>query len=138
MPVLSTKTNLIKKKRKRVIDSHPGPDPSYFQDRASKVAASVVSQIALVARRTREISKELSLSLKATQELAIEDTGINLNTKEEDLLPLDGSPLGYKTIDIWIIVISELFEQQKSLAKNICESYRGGAFKQKMNSLKSM
>jgi hypothetical protein len=80
----------------------------------------------------------LSLSLKATQELAIEDTGVSLNTKEEDLLPLDSGPLGYKTINVWIAAISELFEQQKSLAKNICESYRGGAFKQKMNSLKSM
>jgi hypothetical protein len=121
------------------MDSHPGPDPlSYFQDRASEVAASVASQTALVARRTREISKELSLSLEATQELAIEDTGISLNTKEKDLLLLDDGPLGYKTIDVWIAAISELFEQQKSLAKNIYESYREDAFKQKINNLKNI
>jgi hypothetical protein len=93
------------------MDSHPGPNLSYLQDRASEVAASVASQTVLVARRTREISKELSLSLEATQELVIEDTGISLNTKEEDLLLLDSGPLGYKTIDIWIAAISEFFEQ---------------------------
>jgi hypothetical protein len=120
------------------MDSHPGPDPSYFQDRASEVAASVASQTALVARRTLEISKELSFFLEATQELAIKDTGVSLNTKEEDLLLFDSSPLGYKTIDVWIVVISELFEQQKSLAKNICKNYRRGAFKQKINSLKNI
>jgi hypothetical protein len=52
----------------------------------------------------------LSLSLEAAQELVIEDTGMSLNIKEEDLLLLDGGPLGYKTIDVWIAVISELFE----------------------------
>jgi hypothetical protein len=66
MPAFLTKANLTKKKRKHVMDSHPGPDPSYFQDRASEVATSVASQTALVARRTREISKELSLSLETT------------------------------------------------------------------------
>jgi hypothetical protein len=80
----------------------------------------------------------LNFSLKATQELAIKDIDISLNTKEKDLLLLDSGPLGYKTIDVWIIVILELFEQQKSLVKNIYESYRGGVFKQKINSLKSM
>jgi hypothetical protein len=40
----------------------------------------------------------------------IKDIGINLNTKEKDLLLLDNGPLGYKTINVWIVVISELFE----------------------------
>jgi hypothetical protein len=83
-----------------MIDSHPGFDPSYFQDRASEIAASVASQTVLVARRTQEISKELSFFLKVTQELAIEDISISFNTKEKDLLLLDSSPLGYKTIDV--------------------------------------
>jgi hypothetical protein len=110
IPALLTKANLTKKKQKHVMDSHPSPDPSYFQDRTSEIAASITSQTALVAWRTREISKELSLSLETTQELAIEDIGMSLNTKEKDLLLLDSSPLGYKTIDVWIVVISELFE----------------------------
>jgi hypothetical protein len=83
-----------------VIDLHPNPDLSYFQDRTSKVATSIASQTTLIAWRTQEISKELSFSLKTTQELVIENTGISLNTKEEDLLLLDSSPLGYKTIDV--------------------------------------
>jgi hypothetical protein len=82
------------------MDSHPGPDPSYLQDRASEIAASIASQTALVAWRTREISKELNLSLEVMQELVIEDTGISFNTKEEDLLLLDSGPLGYKTINV--------------------------------------
>jgi hypothetical protein len=44
------------------------------------------------------------------QELAIKDTGISFNTKEKDLLLLDSSPLGYKTINVWMIVISEFFK----------------------------
>jgi hypothetical protein len=53
-----------------------------------------------IAWRTREISKKLSFSLETTQELAIEDMGINLNTKKENLLPLDNNPLDYKTINV--------------------------------------
>jgi hypothetical protein len=83
-----------------MIDSYPNPDLFYFQDRTSEVAASIASQIALVARRTREISKELSFFLEATQELAIKDISISLNIKEKDLLLLNNSPLGYKTINI--------------------------------------
>jgi hypothetical protein len=93
-----------------VIDSHPGPDLLYFQNRTSEVAASITLQTALIAQRTQEISKELNLFLETTQELAIKDTGISLNTKEEDLLLLDSSPLGYKTINVWIAIILEFFE----------------------------
>jgi hypothetical protein len=72
------------------------------------------------------ISKELSLSLEAAQELAIKDTGISLNTKEEDLLLLDNGPLGYKTIDIWIAVILELLSN-RSPWQRISARATGGA-----------
>ena len=65
--------NLTKKKQKHMIDSYPGSDPSYFQDRTSEIAASITSQIVFVAWRIQEISKELSFSFEATQELAIKD-----------------------------------------------------------------
>jgi hypothetical protein len=43
-------------------------------------------------------------------QLIIENTSINFNTKEKILLLLDNNPLGYKTINVWIITILEFFE----------------------------
>lgn len=50
----------------------------------------------------------------------------------------NGGPLSYKSADVWMAALSELYTSQVALGNNTCDNFRGAAFKSKMTSLKNM
>lgn len=97
--------------------------------------------------RALEIAEEVHVDLETARALAEDDIedieGVDAaagmqEVDEDGLPPLDGGPLSYGTIDTWMAAISELQGQQKALGSNLHPSFRGAAFKAKMDALKSL
>lgn len=126
-PMLESSNNNTRKKRKLLTDSLTHEDP--LSTRALEIAGEIRCDLTTA----RKLAKDDMVDIEGI------DAAVGEEYMDEEGLPaLDDGPLSYNTVDSWMAAISETHSNQKAMGLNCQDSFRGGAFKAKMDSLKSL